>query len=223
MHTMTATTQTVDRQRITLAAVAPIGPIGMALWSWAVPYHVMDEPASRITAVANDMGRVQWAMWGLLLFALTAGVGAIVTGLVARQGSYRLGTAGLVLTFLGFSALNFSSGTADSTAGAAQLAGLDLPTSERVVAGLDEFQAPTIGGGLFIPLMFIGVLLLGIALWRGQAVPKWAAAILFVSFPVVLFGGFVSMAVNGLGWALMAVGFGAAGFAYARRVAIIGT
>lgn len=205
--------------RRVLGALAPVGPLAMAGWALAIPYHVLEEPAEWIPKVAGDLGRTQLAMWMLLIFALTAGAGAIVTGLVARRGAVKLGTTGLVLTFLGFSALNFSSGTYDGAAGAAMNSGLDVAATEDIVTELDSFQALTIGGAVFLPLMFVGVILLGLALWRGRAVPRWAAGALIVAFPVVLVGGFVSMLLNALGWALMAVGFGAAGAVYSRSQA----
>lgn len=199
-----------------LGLAAPLGPIGMAVWALAVPYHVMEEPAEWIPAVAAEMGRTQLSMWGLFVFALAAAAGAIVTGQVARAGSYRLGTVGMAFAFVGFSALNFNSAGYDAMGAASANAGLDVPTVERILAEADKFQAPMIGGSIFIPLMFVGVLLLGLALWRGRTVPRWAAAVLIAAFPVVLVGGFLSMAVNALGWVLMAIGFGAAGAAYAR-------
>jgi hypothetical protein len=122
----------------------------------------------------------------------------------------------MVLTFGGFSALSFNGAAYDGAAAASYKVGNDVATTERVLAELDKFQAPSIGAALFIPLMFIGVILLGIALWRGRAVPHWAAAALLLAFPAVLAGGFVSMELNATGWALMAVGFGAAGAAFAR-------
>ena len=166
--------------------------------------------------MVEQNGRTQLSMWGLFVFALTAGVGAIVTGLVAQRGSYRLATIGMVLTFGGFSALSFNGSAYDGAAAASYKVGNDVATTERVLAELDKFQAPSIGAALFIPLMFIGVLLLAIALWRGRTVPRWAAGVLLLAFPAVLAGGFVSMELNAVGWLLMAIGFGAAGRTFSR-------
>jgi hypothetical protein len=204
--------------RRALAVLAPIGPLVMAGWALAVPYSLTDEPADWIPKLAANMGRTELSFWMLLIFAVTAGAGAIVTGLVARRGSLRLGTIGMVLTFAGFSALSFSGAGYDGAAAATVNAGLDVPTAESVLKEIDAYQATAIGGALFIPLMVVGVLLLGIATWRGRTIPRWAAAVLLAAFPVILVGGFAAMAVNALGWLLLAIGFGAAGVAYARRV-----
>jgi hypothetical protein len=207
-----------DVGRRALAVLAPVGPLAMAGWALAVPYALTEEPAEWIPKVAGNMGRTELSFWLLLVFAVTAGAGAIVTGMVARRGSLRLGTIGMVLAFAGFSALSFSGAGYDGAAAATINAGLDVPTAENVLREIDSYQATAVGGALFIPLMFIGVLLLGIALWRGRTVPRWAAAALLVAFPIILAGGFVAMAVNALGWLLLAIGFAAAGAAYAGRV-----
>jgi hypothetical protein len=199
-----------------LGLLAPVGPVAMAIWALAVPYHVQDEAASWIPAVVQQNGRTQLSMWGLFVFALTAGAGAIITGLVAQRGSRRLATIGMVLTFGGFSALSFNGAAYDGAAAASYKVGNDVATTERVLAELDKFQAPSIGAALFIPLMFIGVLLLGLALWRGRTVPRWAAGALLLAFPAVVAGGFVSMTLNAVGWVLMAIGFGVAGRVFSR-------
>ncbi|MEV4888134.1 hypothetical protein AB0K48_01930 [Nonomuraea sp. NPDC055795] len=202
--------------RRSLGLLAPIGPLAMAGWSLAVPYGVADEPAVWISKAAAATGRLQVAMWMLLVFALTAGAGAIVTGLVARAGSLRVGTAGMVLAFAGFAGLSFSGAGYDAAAIASRQAGLDLAATQKVLDRIDTFQAPAVGAGSLVLLMFAGVLLLGVALWRGGCVPRWAALSILIAPPVILAGGFAAMPVNALGWALLAAGFAAAGFTFAR-------
>lgn len=198
-----------------LGAAAPLGPLAMAGWALALPYALSDEPAAWIPKLAQDMARTQIAFWMLLVFALTAQVGAVVTGLVARRGSRRIGTVGLVLTWLGFAATSAGSFGYDTAAVAAYNTGSDVPTVEKILAELDTLQAPTIGAGAFIPLMAIGAILLGIALWRGRTVPRWAAAAVIAAFPLILAGGFATMYLNALGWLLLAAGFAASGRAFA--------
>ncbi|NRQ32781.1 hypothetical protein HII36_13160 [Nonomuraea sp. NN258] len=206
----------VTRVHRALALLAPAGPLAMAAWALLVPYAVADAPDVWIPKAAAGVGRLQLAMWMLLVFALTAGVGAIVTGLVARRGSPGLGTAGMALTYVGFAALGFSGAGYDAAAVASRQAGLGQAATERLLAGLDAFQAPALGGAVFVPLMFLGIVLLAVALWRGRQVPRWAAALMPASFPLVMAGGFVAMPVNALGWLLLATGFGAAGAAWVR-------
>lgn len=218
MTTTTTPTEAPPRTDLRwLGYLAPIGPLAMAGWALSVPYFVGEPTDVWVPKVAESLGRTQLSMWMLLLFALTAGTGAIVTGLVARRGSPRLGTAGLVLAFLGTSVMAFGSVGYDGAAAAGVNSGLDVPTVERLLSEMDTLSAPTIGTAVFVPLYAIGVILLGVALWRSRAVPRWAAVALIAAFPVVFGGGAVAMWLNAAGWVLMAVGYGAAGAVYARR------
>ncbi|GAA2875878.1 hypothetical protein [Nonomuraea rubra] len=219
MSTIAQASPTVTPARRALALLAPIGPLVMAGWALTVPYQVADGPAQWIPKAAAGVARLQVSMWMLLAFALTAGVGAIVTGLVARRASPRLGTAGLVLTYVGFSALSFSGAGYDAAAVASVRAGLDVAATERILAQMHTFQAPSAGGAVFTPMMFLGVILLAVALWRGREVPRWAVLSLPASFLLVMFGGFIAMPVNALGWLMLAVGFCAAGLAHLRHPA----
>ena len=193
--------------------LAPLGPLAMAGWALSVPYQLSEDEQTWIPRAAAESGRLQVAFVMLLLFAITATAGAIVTGLVARRASPRIGTAGLVLTVAGFGAVSFSGAGYDAAAVASYRVGAP---AERVLAELDTFVAPMIAGAVFVPLMALGVILMGVALWRGRAVPLWAAALLIAAFPVILVGGAFSTLVNAAGWLMMAVGFWAAGEAFAR-------
>lgn len=187
----------------------------MAGWSLSIPYDLTDAPAAYIPKLAND-ARVELAFWMMLAFVLTIGVGVIVTGLVARRGSPRLGTVGLVLAYLGFSAMGFGGIAYDGIAAASVRAGLDVGTIEDILQQADTFTAPMVGGMIFIPMSFIGTLLLGIALWRGHTAPRWAAALLIVAFPVILAGGAFLMTANALGFVMVAAAFAVAGREFAR-------
>lgn len=204
--------------RSLLALAALIGPLGMAASVLTVPYAFGDPPAEWIPKIADAGGQTEASFWGLLVWGLVAPVGAIVTGLVARRGSRRLATTGMVLAFLGITAFGAGGYAYDGIALAASNAGLDTPAVEELLEKVDELQAPLVMSSVLIPTMFVGVILLGIALWRGGDVPRWAAAALIATPPLILAGGFVSMILNAAGFVLMAAGFGAAGLAYARGV-----
>lgn len=211
MTTTTAqTTLRTDPLLRLVAWVAPLGPLAMAGWSVAIPYDLADSPDVFIPKMA-DTTRVDVAFWMMLVFTLTIGVGVIATGLVARRQAPRLGTTGLVLAFVGFAAMGFGGIGYDALSAAPLAAGLDVATIETILAEADKFTAPMIGGILFIPMSFIGTLLLGIALWRTRSVPRWAAGLLIAAFPLILAGGAFVMAINTLGFVMIAVGFGVAG------------
>lgn len=200
-----------------LGYLAPIGPLAMAGWAFALPHQISDASQVWIPKAAAGSDRLQISFIMLLVFAVSALVGAIVTGIEARRASYKIGTAGLVFTFLGFTAVSFSGAGYDAAAVASYRTVNDVAQVEKILAELDSFVAPMLAGAVFVPLMALGVILMGIALWRGRTVPRWAAAAMIVAFPVILAGGAVSTIVNGFGWLLLAIGFWAAGATYARR------
>lgn len=138
-----------------------------------------------------------------------------MTGLLARRGSPRLGTVGLVTAYLGYTAMGFGGITYDALSAIPLSAGVDIATIQAVLTQADTFTAPTVGGMLFAPMSFLGTVLLGIALWRSRVVPRWAAGLLLAAFPVILVGGMVLMLLNAIGFVMVAVAFGVA----ARRLA----
>lgn len=210
-----STAVTTDPLHRLMAWVAPLGPLAMAGWSLSIPYDLADDKPTFISSLEDD-ARVELSFWMMLLFVLTIGVGVIVTGLVARRGSPRLGVVGMVLAYLGFSAMGFGGIAYDAIAASALRAGLDVDTVEGILEQADTFTAPMIGGMIFIPLSFIGTLLLGIALWRGHSVPRWAAGLLVAAFPVILAGGAFLMAANAAGFVIIATAFAVAGREFRR-------
>ncbi|MFI0479171.1 hypothetical protein [Actinomadura sp. 9N215] len=86
---------------------------------------------------------------------------------------------------------------------------------------LDDLQAlPTVaaGSGLFVAGHILGVVLLGIALWRGRIIPAWAGIALIASQPLhaIFAAALPNATLDGLAWGLTAVGFAAAAPAVAR-------
>ncbi|MFL1381316.1 hypothetical protein [Nocardiopsis protaetiae] len=203
------------RSRWALAAVGTAAPLSMAVWALVIPSAVGGSYAQGLPRFAAAEGRVEASLWMLFAFSLCCAVGAVVTGLVSRRGAPRTGTAGLVATYLGFAALNVGG---SAYAGAA-LASIRAGNPDAVTgAVLSEVDALTValGPAVFVPLMFAGVVLLGIGLWAGREVPRWSVAALWAAFPVIAVGTPFSMGLNAAGWVLLAVGFGAAGAAWAR-------
>ncbi|WP_106403109.1 hypothetical protein [Actinocorallia populi] len=200
-----------------LGRLAPLGPLAMAGWALALPYQPADEPEAWIPKAAAATGRLQLTMAMLLLFALTSLAGALVTGLMAREASKKLGTTGFILTFLGFSAVSFGASGYDAAAVASYKTVNDITATEKILDEMEAFSAPMLAGTVFVPLMALGVILMGIAFWRGRTIPRWASAAMLASFPVIMIGGYASTLINALGWLLLAAGFAAAGTAYARH------
>ncbi|WTW98415.1 hypothetical protein OG216_36025 [Streptomycetaceae bacterium NBC_01309] len=125
-----------------IAWIAPIGPLAMAGWAFTIPNQTSDEPRVWIPESAAATGRLQLAMVLLLLSALTATAGTLVTGLMARRASRRLGTTGLVLTSLGFTTVAFGGAGYDATAVATYKTVNDTAVTERTLDEYESFIAP---------------------------------------------------------------------------------
>jgi hypothetical protein len=71
---------------------------------------------------------------------------------------------------------------------------------------------------VFVVGHVIGTVLLGIAMWRSHAVPRWAAVITVVSQPLHFVAAVIvaSPELDLVAWGMNAVGFGAASVAIWR-------
>jgi hypothetical protein len=72
---------------------------------------------------------------------------------------------------------------------------------------------------LFVVGHIVGLALLGIALWRGRIVPAWAALMIAISQPLHFVFAVIAPvhALDGLAWALTAIGFAAAAVVLMRK------
>jgi hypothetical protein len=107
----------------------------------------------------------------------------------------------------------------DWAAVAATQAGIDPGTTTKILDQLNAnpvLLAGTIG---FVLGHVIGMILLGVALLRGRAIPAWAAWALIVSQPLhVVFAVIVpSHLLDAAAWGLTTVGFAAAAYAVNTR------
>ena len=88
----------------------------------------------------------------------------------------------------------------------------------KLITSMGAIPAVGVASWLFPIGHILGLILLGIALWRGRAVPAWAALmsacsqILHFVFAVIV----PDHALDGLSWGLTAVGFAVAAVAYVR-------
>lgn len=201
-------------QRWALAALAPIAALCNAAWAATVPYVIDDAPQVWIAAGTGAAERLELSLLLFAGFALTGIAGVLVVGSIARRRAPVLGTTALVTAFVGHCVAVLGGFGIDGIALAAIRAGADVPTTVALVHSYDTLPVTAIIGPLFL-LMPLGVLLLGIALWAGHAIPRWSAAALIIGVLLVPIGGSVSMAAMVAGWLLVAAGYARAGLAYA--------
>jgi hypothetical protein len=151
---------------------------------------------------------------------LTLIPGIIAVGLMARRGAPRLGTAGLVLAFAGFMSLFWSTvAGSDNVALAAARIGVSPVLTGRLLDSMGAVPAIGLGSDLFVAGHILGLILIGIALWRGRVLPSWAALIIAASQVLhFIFAVIVPVhALDGLAWGLTAVGFAVAALALVRE------
>jgi hypothetical protein len=129
---------------------------------------------------------------GLILAIFgTFALGAYLTN--SRAG--RLGLVAMVLTVLGSALFLMPMGVSTFSA---------PEEGQAYLAGIEEFSqlppifadtAATVTSLLFVPLVFVGNVLLGVAVWRSGTLPRWAE-VLWAAAPVLMYP-------PGIGYALM--------------------
>lgn len=198
-----------------LALIAPIGPLSIAGVRLLLPYRTTDDTRSVAAALAAHPGTASAVLWLDLVAVLTLMVGVFVVCTVAVRAAPVLGTVGAVLTVAGFSAFSMGPIPADPAAEAAVRAGLDPNTTARMLDAMAAHPSAQAAIGIFVLGHILGAMLLGAALWKGRAVPVWAALALIVSQPLHLVFAVITPnnALETTAWVLTATGFAAAGIA----------
>ncbi|MFI0447472.1 hypothetical protein [Actinomadura sp. 6N118] len=217
---MTPTTTMAVRtplSRSALALLIPIGPLAVAALRVLLPYSTTDKSAELAGSVAADQSAESLVLWLTLLATLTLVPSTIAVGLLAVRHSPKLGMAGMILAVAGFASM-YSVSIVDHVALSAARAGLDPADTARLLDDVQGLPALTLATVFFVLGHILGVILLGIALWRSKTIPAWAALALIVSQPLhaVFAAGIPNAALDGLAWTLTAIGFAAAAYAITR-------
>jgi hypothetical protein len=197
------------------AACLVVGPVGQFVQYLVTPIDEGDSAYAQVAQAAAHLARMRWAI-PLDLFILLVAPAVLYAGALAGARVSKLAAAGAGLVFVtwlgagylfGSDVLLYLAATArDQTAAAALVDGyLSYPVVEGVVIAY-------LGGHV------VGFLLLGVALWRARAVPRWVAIAVAV-WPFLEVAGETSgvRVVAAAGFALLAVGFGVCAVAVARR------
>lgn len=215
--TTTTTTAAVPLRRVALALLIPIGPLAVAILRGILPYSTTDDSAEMAGKVATHQGAQGAVVWLTLVALLTLVPGTIAIGLPAARRAPLLGTLGMVLAVVGFSSL-YSVGIGDPLALSAARIGLDPGDTARLLDDVQGLPAISLASVFFVLGHILGVVLLGIALWRVKLIPAWAGLALVVSQPMhaVFAVGVPNAALDALAWGLTAVGFAAAALTITR-------
>jgi hypothetical protein len=178
--------------------------------------------------VTNDGDSVRQAL-GTIATHQSDQRGLIVTDLVAalmlpamlylmrlaRKGSPRLALSGGVLAFAGWLAGLMGLGAGDVVFYHAARAD-DHAAAVSLVTAVTDDTTTSVLLGIFLVGHLLGMLLLGVALWRSRAVPRWGAALVGLAPIGHLLVHSAGRVPNGIAYALMTLGMGASALSLVR-------
>lgn len=200
------------------AACLVAGPVGQFVQYLVSPIDEGGSAYAQVAQAAAHLARMRWAI-PLDLFILLIAPAALYAGSLAGARVSKLAAAGAGLVFA-------------SWLGAGYLLGTDIllylaataPDQTAAAAVVDGYLSyPLVQGVVLAYLMghVVGFLLLGVALWRVRAVPRWTASAVAV-WPFLEVAGEAGgvRVLAAAGFAMLAVGFGACAIAVARQSSV---
>jgi hypothetical protein len=190
------------------------GPVGQLVQFLVTPIGEADSAATQVSQAADHASRMQWAM-SLDLLILLVAPAVLCAGSVAGGARSKLAAAGSGLVFVTWLGAGYLLGSDVLLYVAAQDS--DRSAASRLVDGYLSNGVVTGVVVAYIAGHVVGFVLLGIALVRSRAVPRWAGVAVAV-WPVLELAGEGSgvRAVAAGGFGLLAVGFGACAVAWLR-------
>jgi hypothetical protein len=204
--------------RLLIAIALPIGPLLVTVTRGIMPYWTTDDTPT-ITAKSLAHPAAMEAMaWLSLVMVPALVISVLAIGYVARRGAPVLATIGAALSFLAYVDWN-AAGNSDLLVLTAGKAGIDQETINRIVDASANHPVAAIAGFGWVIGHILGMVLLGVALLRARAIPKWAAVVLMVSQPMHLVSAIIlpsRLLDVTAGWGLTTVGFAAVAFAVLR-------
>jgi hypothetical protein len=166
--------------RTTLALIAPLPGLLMAVKIMVCPFGVVDVFAAVLEGVRSNPAREQFALWLGLAFSLTVLPGGMAVAWATRRRSPRFALAGGVLSVIGFSV-----GFAVPDSSAAALVAVQQSLDPTTVAVINEAVSATVLAStisvIFLLASSTGLLLLGVAQWRAGTGPRLLAVLLGLS------------------------------------------
>jgi hypothetical protein len=196
----------------------PVGPAAVAILRFVLPYDTADDSETMVVKIAAEPDRQSLVLWLIFVAALTLVPAVYLVGGVTREGAPRLTTAAMVLLVPGYLGLSLMY-SQDALTWVGVQEGLDPATVARLFDG--AHPSADVGASIFVAGHLIGTVLLGIALWRSAAVPRWAAAAVAVSQPIHLTAVLLSNhPLDLVGWGLQAVGFAAVSAVLLRQASV---
>jgi hypothetical protein len=195
------------RGRTIAGVLLPVGPAAVAVLRFVLPYETTDSSKEVVREVAAHQSTQSAVVWLGFVATLTLVPAVFAAGKVARSASPRLTAAALAFLVPAYLAIGWLV-TSDAAVLFSVRHGLSLADAADSYDSLHP--AVLVAGAVFVVGHVVGTVLLGCALWRGDAVPRVVALAVLVSQPL----HFVAAVVLGSHWLdLFAWGLNAAGFA----------
>jgi hypothetical protein len=190
--------------------IAAAGPLAIAVLRVILPYDTTDDAAAAVEKVAAAPAVEGVVLWLTYLALLTLPLGVLIAGRQAIRARPVLGAVAAVVAWVGFTSLFASVAIGDYLAQAAPSTGTPTATTAALLDAANALPATSTASVVFVVGHILGGILLGIALWR--VIPSWAAVALAISQPLhLVFAVFIpNHTLDGVAWALTAVGFAAA-------------
>jgi hypothetical protein len=204
----TTTKTTADTRtywRVLLAVIAPLPLLAMGISYLINPTDGDADVATTVAGIEAHPGRALVSMLVGLLFVMFLPPATAALAWVTRRRAPRLTAVGASLTLLGLLTGFATLPAGTNIAWIAEQKDLDLGIIQTLDDALWAQPASGVGIILFLAAITIGLPLLGIALWRSKAAPKWMAICLIVGMATHMFTpGHVA---QGIGLLIGAVGF----------------
>lgn len=204
-----------SRSRWLVALMMPVGPAAVAVLRFVLPYDTTDGAATVVAKVATHPNPESLVLWLGLVATLTLIPAVLWVARLTSEKAPGLTVAALLLLVPGYVSLAWVVAR-DALLWAGVHRGVDAAVLTRLYSAVHP--ASGVAEGLFVVGHVGGTVLLGMAMWRSRAVPRWAAALTLVSQPLHLFAAVivVSHPLDLVAWSLNAVGFAAAAASYLR-------
>lgn len=195
--------------RLLIAVALPIGPLGVTVVRGIMPYWTSDDSASMVEKSVAEPGLLATMSWLSLVFTPPLLLGMLVLGYVARRGAPVLATVGAGLSFVTYANWG-AGGFGDQDVWALHEAGFDVATIQRAAEASYDNPVATVATISWVAGHILGMILLGIALYRSRVVPRWVGVAIAVCQPIHLLGAVIvpsRLLDVTLGWGLATVGF----------------
>ena len=203
-------------RRLAAAALLPIPAACIAATRPLLPPGVFDDTSTILDDIAAHPGASRAAVWLGTLAMLTMVPALLAAVRLARRRRPVLATAAAAVNLAAYLGAGLGFTAFDGVLLTAGVSGADHGVLVPVLDAYTSGGVYSLSAGLFVLGHVVGMVLLGLALWR--SVPRWASIAITVSQPLhfVCFVILQNFWLDAAAWSLAAVGLAACAVVVAR-------